>query len=156
MPLRSLSIEETSLIVISFIHKFMAIPSFSSLKCQPSPPPNPRPLWVRGRRRLTFQTSPFRPFNFHNIKQRAPLIYGLIIPRFFLFVSREELLLCRHFENPHRTRPEVHLGLLAQYLHLKIPMPRYSTANWLIHGQPFLVAFFRCFCYSSSFVFLFS
>ena len=27
------------------------------MKCQPSPPPNPQgPLWVRGRRRLTFQT----------------------------------------------------------------------------------------------------
>ena len=27
-----------------------------SLKCQPSPTAKPRPLWVRGRRRLTFQT----------------------------------------------------------------------------------------------------
>ena len=38
-------------------HYFFAF--FSSLKCQPSPPPNPQgePLKVRGRRRLTFQTS---------------------------------------------------------------------------------------------------
>ena len=33
---------------------------FSSLKCQLSPPPNPQgghPLWIRRRRRLTFQTT---------------------------------------------------------------------------------------------------
>ena len=50
------------------IIKSVESPGQNSLKCQPSPPPNPQGhLWVRGRRRLTFQTTAkSNPFSVRN------------------------------------------------------------------------------------------
>ena len=41
----------------SQVNRKALLAPYNSLKCQPSPLPNPQPLWVRGRRRLTFQTN---------------------------------------------------------------------------------------------------
>ena len=97
---------------VSWESRTPGIMGTGSLKCQPSPPPNPRPLWVRGRRRLTFQTmrnlvpTVFNGIRYCQIRCIAPRVLQTS-KGFWVFLFRQSSEWMRSYANHNTTRSPI-------------------------------------------------